>query len=122
MTKDNLEQNFVIEGGPHLRVLHPGPGVYLITPKDCTSAANSMQGGKVYLKVLPIIISHGTKSLQTYAILDDGAEHTIILPAEVRDLGLRGRAESLVRTVRQDVVHLTGASVDFHVASPASPS
>nr|XP_061828893.1 uncharacterized protein LOC133614723 [Nerophis lumbriciformis] len=111
----------------HLRVLHditrPGPQIFLITPKDCTSAANSMQGGKVYLKVVPIIISHGTRSLQTYAILDDGAERTIILPAAVRDLNLRGRAESLtLRTVRQDVVHLTGASVDFHVASPASPS
>ncbi|KAE8284739.1 hypothetical protein D5F01_LYC16173 [Larimichthys crocea] len=39
----------------HLRVLHnvarPGSCVYLITPRDCTSAATSMQGGKVYLKV-----------------------------------------------------------------------
>ncbi|KAK0150703.1 hypothetical protein N1851_008173 [Merluccius polli] len=78
----------------HLRVLHtiakPGPRVYLITPEDRASLANSKQGGKVYLKVVPIVISHGSKSLHTYAILDDGAERTIILPAAVRHLELKG--------------------------------
>lgn len=67
--------------GIHLRVLHaiakPGPRVYLITPKGHASLANSTQGGKVYLKVAPVIISHRIKVLQTYAILDDGAERTI---------------------------------------------
>lgn len=57
-------------------VTRSGPCVYLITPKDCTSAANSLQGGKVYLKVVPIAVRHGTTSLQTYTILDDGAERT----------------------------------------------
>ena len=79
----------------HLRVLHtitkPGPRVYLITPEDRASLANSKQGGKVYLKVVPIIISHGSKSLHTYAILDDEAECKIILPAAVRHLELKGR-------------------------------
>lgn len=85
--------------------------------------ANTRQGGKAYLKVVPIIVRHGTKSLQTYAILDDGAERTIILPTAAQHLGLKGREESLtLRNVRQDVVHLTGASVDFHVASPVTPS
>lgn len=77
----------------------------------------------MYLKVVPIIISHGSKSLQTYAILDDGAAHTIILPAAAQHLELKGEAESLtLRTIRQDVAHLTGASVDFHVASLTQPS
>ena len=77
----------------------------------------------MYLKVVPIIISHGSKSLHTYAILDDGAERTIILPAAVRHLELKGEAESLaLRTIRQDVARLTGASVNFHVASLARPS
>ncbi|XP_034536205.1 uncharacterized protein LOC117810467 [Notolabrus celidotus] len=111
----------------HLRVLHtiakPGSRVYLITPKDRASLANSKRGGKVYLKVVPIIISNGSKSLQTYAILDDGAERTIILPAAVRHLGLKGEAESLaLRTIRQDVTCLTGSSVNFHVASLTQPT
>lgn len=73
--------------------------------------------------MVPIIVRNGTKLLQIYAILDDGAKCAIILPAAARHLGLKGRAESLtLLTVDQDVVYLTGASVYFHVASPAIPS
>ena len=57
----------------------------------------------MYLKVVPIIISHGSKSLRTYTILDDGAERTIILPAAVLHLELKGEAESLaLRTIRHE--------------------
>lgn len=77
----------------------------------------------MYLKVVPVIISHGSKVLQTYAILDDGAECTIILPAAVRHLKPKGEAESLaLRTIRQDVACLTGTSVNFHVAPLMHPS
>lgn len=110
----------------HLRVLHcvdkPSPRVYLITQNNRAVLYNSKQGGKVYLKVVPVIISHGDKSLNTYAILDDEAERTMILPAAVQHLGLKGEAESLfLQTIRQDVASLTGESVDFHVASLTQP-
>ena len=69
----------------HLRVVHDvaksDSRVYLITPRDQATLSNSKQGRKVYLKVVPIIISNGCKSLKTHAILDNGAERTIILPA-----------------------------------------
>lgn len=59
--------------------------------------------------MVPIIISHGRKSLTTYAILDDGAERTIMLPAATQRLNLQGEAETLTqRTIRQDVTHLAG--------------
>ncbi|KAJ3604296.1 hypothetical protein NHX12_029037 [Muraenolepis orangiensis] len=50
-----------------------GPRVYLITPKDRTLLSNSKQGGKMYLRwQVPVISSHESKLLHTYAILDDG--------------------------------------------------
>lgn len=66
--------------------------------------------------------SYESKSMHTYAILNDGAEHKIILPAASRHLGFKGETESLaLRTIRQDMACLTGQSVDFHVASPTQP-
>lgn len=86
----------------HLRVLHnvgtSGSCVCLITPKDSTSIAISVGGDKVYLKFVPVIVSHGSKLLQTYAILDDAAEHTIILSAtaEYLELELELKQSSLL--------------------------
>lgn len=72
----------------------------------------------MYLKFVPVIVSHGSKLLQTYAILDDAAEHTIILSATAEYLELEGEAEFLaLRTVRQDIARLAVASVNFFLAS-----
>jgi len=102
----------------NLRVLHTI--AYLIIPKECISLANSKQGGKVYLKVVPVIISHGSKSLHTYAILDEEAEHTITLPGAIQHLELKGKPESLaLQMICQDVARLTDASVDFHIPDAA---
>lgn len=68
--------------------------VYLITSKDQVILAKPKQCSKVYLKVMPIIISHKKRSLQTYAMLDDEAEHTMLLPAATGSLCLRGESES----------------------------
>ncbi|XP_049330100.1 uncharacterized protein LOC111189521 [Astyanax mexicanus] len=111
----------------HLKVLHgiaqPSPGMYLVTPVERASLTPVNQTGKVFLKVVPVIIRYEGRSLQTHAILDDGAERTIILPAAVQHLGLKGKTESLaLRTVRHDVAHLTGSSVNFSVSSLAKPN
>ncbi|KAJ8369137.1 hypothetical protein SKAU_G00091650 [Synaphobranchus kaupii] len=63
---------------------------------------------------------NGGRSLEAYAVLDDGSERTILLHAAAQELGLRGQPEDLaLRTVRQDVQILHGAAVSFMV-SPAS--
>ncbi|TWW67283.1 hypothetical protein D4764_02G0003240 [Takifugu flavidus] len=110
----------------HLKVLHvianPSSKVYLTTPTVGTTLIPAKQSSKVYLKVVPVIVSHGNKTLHIYAILDDGAERTIILPAAVHYLGLSGEAESMaLRTIRHDVAHLSGSSVDFHISSATKP-
>ncbi len=60
--------------------------------------------------------------MQTYAILDDGSERTMLLSQASDYLGLKGEAESLiVRTVRQDTIALEGSSVTFEISSTTNP-
>lgn len=78
---------------------------------------------KVEAQRLPSkFVSNGKKSLHTYVILDDGAKRTIILTEAIHHLGLTGELKSMaLRTIRQDVAHIQGSSVSFHIASPAQP-
>lgn len=70
------------------------------------------------LKVVEVLLHHEGRSLQTYAILDDGLECTMLLSQASDYLGLKGEAESLiVRTVRQDTIALEGSSVTFEISS-----
>ncbi|KAK0139446.1 hypothetical protein N1851_023834 [Merluccius polli] len=74
------------------------------------------------LKVVPVLLHYGEKTLDTFAILDDGSERTMLLPAAVKSLGIRGPAEALpLRTVRQDIQVLHGYAVSFHISSVALP-
>ncbi|XP_051793979.1 uncharacterized protein LOC127530664 isoform X2 [Acanthochromis polyacanthus] len=85
--------------------------LYLDKPVDCK---------RVLLKVVRVILHHGDRSLDTYALLDDGSERTMLLPAAIEKLGLHGTPEALaLRTIRQDVQTLKGSSVSLSI-SPAS--
>ena len=82
--------------------------LYLDRPSECS---------RVLLKVVRVLIQHGSKTLDTYAVLDDGSERTMLLPTAAQKLGLRGPSESLaLRTIRQDVQTLSGMSVTFKVS------
>ncbi|XP_073776433.1 uncharacterized protein [Danio rerio] len=75
---------------------------------------------QVLLKICKVLLRNGSHCLETYALLDDGSERTILLHSAAQQLRLTGRPEELVlRTVRQDLHTLHGASVTFTV-SPAS--
>ncbi|XP_067294186.1 uncharacterized protein [Pseudorasbora parva] len=75
---------------------------------------------RVLLKICKVLLRNGNHCLETYALLDDGSERTILLHSAAQQLELTGRPEELVlRTVRQDLHKLRGASVTFTV-SPAS--
>ncbi|XP_039516158.1 uncharacterized protein LOC120470642, partial [Pimephales promelas] len=59
---------------------------------------------QVLLKVTKVVLHNGEQALETYAILDDGSERTMLLPAAAKELKLKGEPESLaLRTVRQDL-------------------
>ncbi|KAA8589768.1 hypothetical protein FQN60_013133, partial [Etheostoma spectabile] len=87
--------------------------LYLDRPTDCN---------RVLLKVIRVILYNGKHTLDTYAILDDGSERTMLLPAAAEKLGLKGESEDLtLRTIRQDVQTLHGASVSFRVSPVSQP-
>ncbi|XP_073669326.1 uncharacterized protein [Paramisgurnus dabryanus] len=78
--------------------------------------------GRLLLKVVEVTLRNGNKSLDTYAILDDGSERTILLHPAAQKLQLIGESESLkLRTVRQDVQTLNGATVSFTLIPKAHP-
>ncbi|XP_076841847.1 uncharacterized protein LOC143485975 isoform X2 [Brachyhypopomus gauderio] len=77
---------------------------------------------KVLLKISKVLLRNGDKSLETYAVLDDGSERTILLQPAAKLLGLRGSKEVLaLRTVRQEVEKLQGAAVSFTISPAANP-
>ena len=79
-------------------------------------------GGRVLLKVSKVILHNGDQPLETYAVLDDELERTILLPAATNELKLQGKHEELkLRTIRQDVSVLPGSSVSFQISSAEKP-
>nr|XP_055052534.1 uncharacterized protein LOC129438043 [Misgurnus anguillicaudatus] len=78
---------------------------------------------KVLLKMCRVILRNGDMSLDTYALLDDGSERTILLNEAAQYLNLHGNAEELsLRTVRQDIRIIHGFSVCFTVSPVTQPN
>ncbi len=79
-----------------LMVTAPTVKVYLDRPN---------RSPKVMLKVVKVLLHNQGRVLETYAVLDDGSERSIILPHAVQCLNLTAQPETLtLRTVHQDVV------------------
>lgn len=77
---------------------------------------------QVLLKISRVLLRNGEHSLETYAVLDDGSERTILLPAATQSLKLTGQPEQLaLRTVRQDIRVLHGTAVSFTISPVDQP-
>ncbi|KAK7891694.1 hypothetical protein WMY93_023657 [Mugilogobius chulae] len=77
---------------------------------------------EMQVQITKVILRNGDKCLETYAILDDGSERTILLHSAAQQLGLNGVAEDLpLRTVRQDLQVLHGAAVSFKLSPVTQP-
>ncbi|XP_016138710.1 uncharacterized protein [Sinocyclocheilus grahami] len=117
----------------HLRILHEvnerpvkdasKTEVCLVSSATQTLYLNKpVSSNKVLLKVVRVLLHHGNCTLDTFAILDDGSERTMLLPEAAQKLGLRGTVESLaLRTIRYDVQTLKGVSVSFHISPYSNP-
>ncbi|XP_026112361.1 uncharacterized protein LOC113091129 [Carassius auratus] len=114
-------------GNIHLGVLHSiaqdGPSSVLLTTSHERAYLTSPSfTGRVYLKVVPVLLWRGKRSISTYAILDDGAQRSIILPAAVQQLGIDGREEIMaLRTIRHDITELKGQSIDLLLSPQSRP-
>ncbi|XP_029969593.1 uncharacterized protein LOC115404414 [Salarias fasciatus] len=53
------------------------------------------EGSRVLLKVVQVRLHHGNRTLNTYAILDDGSERTMLLSGAAEELGVSGTPEDL---------------------------
>lgn len=77
---------------------------------------------RVLLKLCRVLIRNGDFSLDTYALLDDGSERTILLHEAAQLLNLNGKPEDLcLRTVRQDIRVIHGFTVSFSVSPATQP-
>ena len=111
----------------HLLVLHDAAlkvnqsVLTVSTSPSMVYVGKGNHSSRVMLKVVPVKLHYGGRTLDTHAVLDDGSERTILLPAAAKHLGLHRVEKALpLRTIRQDVVKLKGASVSFEVSSPAN--
>ncbi len=78
--------------------------------------------GRVMLKVVPVNLHYEDRTLDTFALLDDGLERTILLSTAVKVLGIPGVQEDLpLRTVRDDIQVIHGCSISFHISSLCKP-
>ncbi|KAL0149827.1 hypothetical protein M9458_054875 [Cirrhinus mrigala] len=68
-----------------------------------------------------VLLRNRDRTLDTYAILDDRSERTMLLPEAVEKLGLHKKPEDLaLRTICQEVQTLKGATVSFKISSPTN--
>ncbi|XP_065102634.1 uncharacterized protein [Paramisgurnus dabryanus] len=115
-------------GEVHLGVLHRialevSRTVLLTTSQDRAYLSTPSSTGRVYLKVVPVLLWKGKSSIPTYAILDDGAQRSIILSEAVQRLGLEGENETMtLRTIRHDISVLQGRSVDLLLSTQSNPN
>lgn len=114
-------------GKIHLGVLHSiaqdGPNSVLLTTfYERAYLTSPSLTGRVYLKVVPVLLWRGKRSVSTYAILHDGAQRSIILPAAVQQLGIEGREKIVaLRTIRHDITELKGQSIDLLLSPQSRP-
>ncbi|KAL0199428.1 hypothetical protein M9458_007968, partial [Cirrhinus mrigala] len=119
--------------GKHLRVLHDvnaRPKAEQLQAEHCLESPSTevlyldrpSSHSRVLLKVVRVLLRNRDRTLDTYAILDDGSERTMLLPEAVEKLGLHKKPEDLaLRTIRQEVQTLKGAAISFKISSPSNP-
>lgn len=84
------------------------------TPYSRIYLTQTSPTGPVFLNVTPLLLRYSRKPVLTYAILDNGAQRSIILPAAVRQLGIKGRKETMaLRTIHYNVAQLEEQPVNF---------
>ncbi len=75
------------------------------------------------LKVVNVCLHNGEKTLATHAVLNQGADRYILRPQALQCLDLTTQPETIsLRTVRQDIVQLNGASVSFEITPINEPT
>ncbi|XP_038071933.1 uncharacterized protein LOC119740637 [Patiria miniata] len=76
----------------------------------------------VMLKVVPVLLHGPAGTIETYAILDDGSERSMLIQTAAEKLQLKGQPETvLLRTVRDDIVECQGSAMSLQVSPKGKP-
>ena len=76
----------------------------------------------IMLKVVQILLHGPAGTLDTYAILDDGSERTMLLQQAADKLQLEGKPETmLLRTIHDDIVECHGQSSSIQLSPKHQP-
>ena len=77
---------------------------------------------RVLLKIVPVVLHHLNKTLETYAVIDDGSERTLLMHEAANALGLKGEAEKIdLLTIQPGRTTITGKSVNFSITPAGRP-
>lgn len=113
----------------HLTILHDvnvtksATVMFTSSPSELLYMDKPNRSQRVMLKVVNVCLHNGEKALTTHAVLDDGADRSILLPQAVQFLGLTAQPATIsLRTVRQAIVQLNGASVSFKISPINQPT
>lgn len=75
------------------------------------------------LKIVRVNLHYQDRVFNTYAVLDDGSEKTILLSSAASHLEILGQAEDLtLRTIRQYTKTLPGSRVSFTIDPASQPT
>lgn len=77
---------------------------------------------EVMLKIVRVYLHYRGRMLDTYAVLDDGSEKTLLLHSAALQLGVQGPREVLtIRTIRRDVKEISGEQVALTISPAGRP-
>lgn len=135
-TQCELKKSCNIFQGTHLRTLHE----VNVNPSHKEDSANVEKscltnsspyrffldkpsvGGRVMLKLVPVNLYYEDRTLDTFALLDDGSERTILHSTAVKALVIQGVPEDLpLRTVRDDMQVLHGSLISLQISPLCKP-
>ncbi|XP_067674852.1 uncharacterized protein [Haliotis asinina] len=112
----------------HLTVLHAAVKaqtnkVYsVMTEKPAVYVDQPSKPCSVMLKVVKVVLHGPGGQMETYAVLDDGSQRTMILTSTAERLKLCGRTdEILLSTIRHESYRCTGKSVNLSISPGDSP-
>ncbi|KAJ8351794.1 hypothetical protein SKAU_G00232700 [Synaphobranchus kaupii] len=103
--------------GKHLHILHEVNQSKLASeePSGIFYLNRPSGSSRVLLKMVKVVLHHRNQAVETYALLDDGSECTVLLAAATQHPGLIGTTESLV-------FYGQFARTQRHLMGPLSPS
>ncbi|XP_038075608.1 uncharacterized protein LOC119743278 [Patiria miniata] len=111
----------------HLTVLHEAAqkatSVFMVKPTSQSVYVDKpSRPCNTMLKVVRVTLHGPDSNIDSYAVLDDGSERTMLLQDAAQQLKLSGTPETMhLRTVREDLVICQGQSVSLSVSPHDKP-